>query len=349
VIHAGARALAHLRREGLSPRDIVCVPAAAGGPKGLVLIPLDQRLFGSWLAGVPHVDLVGASIGAWRMFAAAQADPVTALQRLCDAYVAQRYPPDFTPQYVSAECRKLAKAALGGPELPPLRPGVGVSVVTARARGALAESSSRFAFTRAALANVPARGALARHLERVVFHAGDARFPARAFDAFGVQQVSLTPANAEEALLASGSIPLLCDPVVDPAGAPPGRYWDGGLIDYHFVWPYRDLKGLVLYPHFAPRLTAGWLDKYVPWRRHARTSEWLENLLLVSPSAELVSRLPHGKLPDRQDFYRHGPDHDARMRDWRRAIAECERFADETLAWLERPDPARVRPLGRPS
>ena len=39
-IHAGARALRHLREHGLRPADVHAIPAAAGGPKGLVLNPL---------------------------------------------------------------------------------------------------------------------------------------------------------------------------------------------------------------------------------------------------------------------------------------------------------------------
>jgi len=45
----------------------------------------------------------------------------------------------------------------------------------------------------------------------------------------------------------------------------------------------------------------------------------------------LLDRLPNRKLPDREDFYRYGQDHAARIRDWERAIAECERFADAAM------------------
>ena len=41
-VHAGPRALKHLRERGLTPQDVHAIPAAAGGPKGLVLNPLDQ-------------------------------------------------------------------------------------------------------------------------------------------------------------------------------------------------------------------------------------------------------------------------------------------------------------------
>jgi hypothetical protein len=68
-------------------------------------------------------------------------------------------------------------------------------------------------------------------------------------------------------------------------------------------------------------------------------------VLLIAPSAAFLGRLPHGKLPDRNDFYRYGADHAGRIRDWERAIAECERFADEAMRFLETPHADGVRPL----
>ena len=55
AIHAGPRALQQLRERGLQPRDVRVIPAAAGGPKGLVLNPLDRFLFGEWLPRDNHV------------------------------------------------------------------------------------------------------------------------------------------------------------------------------------------------------------------------------------------------------------------------------------------------------
>ncbi|GAB4464454.1 MAG: hypothetical protein OHK0044_01850 [Burkholderiaceae bacterium] len=345
TVHAGARAAAHVRERGLAPADIACIPAAAGGPKGLALIPLDQRLAGGWLRTAPRVELIGASIGAWRMFAAAQTDPVAALARLAEGYLQQRYPRNPTPRQVSDECRKLARAVLGGARMPPLRDGVGVSLIATRARGALDRNGSRAAFALAALANARSRTRLAAHMQRVIFHAGAARFPAQRFDAFGLERVPLARDNCEDALLASGSIPLVCEPVRDPAGAARGDYWDGGLIDYHLLLPYHTLEGIVLYPHFVPYVTPGWLDKFLPWRKRPRMHPWLDNVLLVAPSRQFLARLPGRRLPERQDFHRYGRDDAARIRAWRLAMAECERFADDVMAWLERPDPARLAPL----
>jgi len=347
VVRAGARAAAHVRKRGLVPTDIGCVPAAAGGPKGLALIALDKRLFDpaqGWLHRA-QLELIGASIGAWRMAAAAMPDPVGALDRLAEAYVGQTYPHRPTPRQVAEQCRKLARAVLGDARTVEPRPGRALTVVTARARGALERNATRAAFARAALANTLSRSRLAAHLQRVLFTAGGARFPDAAFDPFGVDRIALDERNSEDALLASGSIPLVCEPVRNPAGAPRGEYWDGGLIDYHLLLPYAQLPQLVLYPHFAPQVTAGWLDKFLPWRKHARSHSWLDNVLLVSPSPAMLERLPNRQLPDRNDFYRYGLDHAGRQRDWRRAMSESERFADEVMAWLERPDPSLLQAL----
>jgi hypothetical protein len=47
--HAGPRALARIRAEGLQARDVAVIPAAAGGPKGLIFQALDL--------GVPQGDM----------------------------------------------------------------------------------------------------------------------------------------------------------------------------------------------------------------------------------------------------------------------------------------------------
>lgn len=93
AIHAGPKALAHIRAHGLRAQDIAVIPAAAGGPKGLIFQKLDQWLFGEWLpVALRERTLIGASIGAWRMAAACDPDPAAAFQRLGDAYCEQRYP-----------------------------------------------------------------------------------------------------------------------------------------------------------------------------------------------------------------------------------------------------------------
>jgi Patatin-like phospholipase len=347
-IHAGRKAAAQIARDGILPTDIGCVPAAAGGPKGLALIELDRLLFhphSGWLRSAGAIELVGASIGAWRMAAACQAEPIAALDRLAAAYLAQTYSPKPSARTVAEECRKIARAVLGEARSIQPRAGLALSVLTARARGVLARRSSRSAFARVALSNAVSRARLAAHMERVIFTAGPSRLASSVFDRFGITAVELDSTNSEDALLASGSIPLVCEPVRSPAGAPPGDYWDGGLIDYHLLLPYPRLGKLVLYPHFAPRVTPGWLDKMLPWRKHPRGHEWLSNVVLITPSPGFLARLPNRKLPDRNDFYHYGLDHTRRQHDWHRAMQESERFADEVMNWLIAPDPTLIKPL----
>jgi hypothetical protein len=349
---AGPGAIEHVYRHGLAPADIACIPAAAGGPKGLALVPFDKLLHCEWLQspGV-SVELIGASIGAWRMAALAQPDPAPALDRLVHAYVHdQEFTERPTPQEVAVACRRIAQAVLGGRPLA-VRDGVALTVITSRARGPLQGAESKLAFAKATLSNAVSRGRLAKHLERVLFVAGRPGFLQEPFDGFGLVRIPINAGNAEDALLASGTIPLLCSPVRDIAGAPAGNYWDGALVDYHLLLPYSQLtraagrRRIVLYPHFNDYVTPGWLDKHLPWRKAPRGHPWLEDMLLVAPSPEFLARLPNGKLPDRQDFYRYGQDHAARIRAWERAIGECERFAEAVLRWLERPEPTLLQPI----
>jgi predicted acylesterase/phospholipase RssA len=351
TLHAGPGARRHIEANGLAPGDIACIPAAAGGPKGLALIPLDKLLHREWLPRMRSLELVGASIGAWRMAALAQPDPVPALERLQHAYVReQNYTKRPTPADIADGCRRIVHGVLGGRPLQ-VRPGVALTIVTARARGPLAGRESKAAFANAVLSNAVARERLAKHLQRVLFQAGEPSFLATAHDAFDLVAVRLDAANQEPALLASGSIPLVCTPVRDIPGAPPGNYWDGALVDYHLLYPYANLTRreprarIVFYPHFNDFVTPGWLDKHLPWRRSPRAHPWLEDMLLVAPSKPFLASLPNGKLPDRNDFHRYGQDHAARIAAWERAIAECERFAEAVLRWMERPDPTRLQPI----
>jgi hypothetical protein len=303
---------------------------------------LDGWLFGKWLAHATELTLIGASIGAWRMAAAAHEDPQTAIANLQRGYIEEQ---NFGFRPGPREVADLMRANVrsGFAAWRP-RADISLHVLTSRAIGALERDGSRGAFGRAAIANARGRRHLARHLQRVVFSRGPRR-PATDLlfngDPFGCRQVVLDDGNALEALLASGSIPIVSQAVTDIPGAPTGWYWDGGLIDYHLFYPYSRLAGLTLYPHFSAGVTPGWLDKFLPWRKqgvHGRGADWLSSMILIAPSPALVASLPNGRLPDRNDFYRHGTDHAARIAQWKRAVGECQRFAEQASAWLERPD-----------
>ncbi len=241
----------------MQPGDLAGVPAAAGGPKGLALLALDRFLFGEWL---PHAPRKRVLVGVWRLAAAAQRNPVAAIRRFEAVYLAQRYPRRPTPAWVSRVCREMLVEIFGHEGEDALaHPDQRLLVLASRGRGALARPGSRRAealgFALASAANVAGRGRLARFLERVVFHdpRDDVAWLRDHWDPFATRFAALTRDNLHSALLASGSIPLLLEPVADIAGAPSGAFWDGGLVDYHRHLPYPRLPGLVLYPHFGGR------------------------------------------------------------------------------------------------
>ncbi|SFV02482.1 lysophospholipase [Pseudoduganella namucuonensis] len=345
TIRLGARARRRIASEGLRAADVAIIPAAAGGPKGLVLHGLDLWLFGEFLRKAPRQRrLIGASIGAWRMAAGAFHDPVAAHKRLAHHYAHQRYAATVTSADITRNCRALLDEVLDGRGAEMLsNPDHHLSVIAVRGIGPLAQAAgSRWreaaGFLRAAAANAVSRKRLAGAMERVVFHDSrdDAAWLKQQFDAFATRFVDLSADNLRDALLASGSIPMVLQAVSGIAGAPDGAYWDGGLIDYHLHLPYQRDPGLVLYPHFSDYIVPGWLDKSMPWRRARDAS--LENVILVSPSQAFLAKLPNGKMPDRSDFKAYGQNHDTRIRDWTRAIGESERMAEAFARWVEKPD-----------
>jgi hypothetical protein len=290
------------------------------------------------------------------MAAACQRDPAAAFARLGQLYCGQRYSAKPTVQEIDTVCRKLLSDFVTGHAADIVaHPHYRMHLLTDRGRGPLAAPRARRdemrGFALAALRNVAGRHHLAPLLERVVI--GDARDPLpwlrERWDRFTTHFVDLTPANLPEALLASGTLPLIMPPIRGIDGAPPGSYWDGGILDYHLALPYARLAqaDLVLYPHFTPAIVPGWLDKTLPWRRAHRgpAAHWLDNVIVVSPSRAFLQTLPNGKLPDRKDFQRYGTDHDARIGHWQRAIGEAGRLRDAFAAFARAPEPGRVRPF----
>jgi Patatin-like phospholipase len=352
-IYAGPRAQAHLLERGLTPDDVRVIPAAAGGPKGLVLNALDRALFGHWLRGSTQTrHLIGASIGAWRMAAACLPDPDAALLQLADDYVTQAYPhrpgKQPKPHDISRIFGATLEARLGTRAAEILsHPHQRLHVITSRGRSLLKREgrmSTPIGYAGAFAANIVKRQAMGAFLERVTF--SDARSPLPfPLDDYPSRQVPLTATNLAASVLASCSIPFWLEAVQDVPGGPPGAYWDGGITDYHLHLDYRAMPdGLVLYPHFQATVVPGWLDKVLK-HRHVATAR-LDPVVLLTPNPEWIKTvLPGGKLPDRGDFKAYGEYRvEERQRDWRRAISAGQRLADEFLEAVQRPS-IQARPL----
>ena len=362
-VHAGPRALRALRAHGLQPQHVRAIPAAAGGPKGLVLNVLDQFVFGDWLprviAPAAPVHLLGASIGAWRMAAACLNDPAKALAQMADDYLRQDYPhaPGKlpTPRQVSQVFGANLSARFGGRSDELLtNPRFRLHVFTSRGRHllrwhgrALSSISTPLSHAGAFATNAISRRAMGHWWERVVFSDPRELLPIQLHD-YRTHTTALNAQNLAASILASCSIPYWLDPVHDIPGAPLGAYWDGGITDYHLHLNYASMAdgpdpALVLYPHFQPTVIPGWLDKFLAHRHRATAA--LSNVVVVSPSPEWIATLPGGKLPARADFKRFGNDVAARVAAWSRAMRESERLRDEFAAWVDGRADVDVMPL----
>lgn len=359
-LYAGPLARRHIEQHGLRPEDVGIVPAAAGGPKGLILGPLDRFLFGEWLPRSSQpVHLVGASIGAWRMATACLDDPAAALQRLETDYIAQHYdlPPGQkrpTAQQISQRFGENLRLFYGGRVEQALHhPRYRLHIVTSRGRLLLRHDGqwrTPLGYMGAFTANAMSRKSLGAWLERVVFSSvppgsgGVSPLPFGTLD-YRTRQVPMFADNFMDALQASCSIPFVLRPVRDIVGAPAGTYWDGGLTDYHLHLQYQPAADapIVLYPHFQQAVVPGWLDK--AWKGRHRSSAALDSMVVIAPDPGWVKQLPNGKLPDRGDFSRYGQDVQARMKVWNGAVGAAKQLADEFAQWVERPDLSRIEPL----
>lgn len=351
-IYAGPTARAHLAQHGLLPSHVRVIPGAAGGPKGLILGPLDRFLFGDWLPrSVQPIDLVGASIGAWRMATACLRDAPAAFVRLEHDYIRQDYAVEAgrkmpTAQEVSDRFGESLQACFGA-RLDEIMQHARyrLHVLTSRGRHVLARESavrSPLGYLGAFATNMVSRKAMGAWLERVVFSVSHAALPFDTQD-YRTRQAALTHENFKLALQASCSIPFMLRAIHDIPGAPRGAYWDGGVTDYHLHLDYAVTDGLVLYPHFQQAIVPGWLDKSLKWRHGA--SRYLDRMIVLAPDPAWVGKLPRGKLPDRTDFAFHGRNLGARVAQWSSAASAAQQLADEFASWLEKPDMSRVQAL----
>jgi hypothetical protein len=320
-----------IRERGLRAEDVDVVPGAAGGPKWLVLEGLDRFLFGEFFQQPRErpLHLIGASIGSWRTTCMALRDPAAGIERLREGYIEQHYAVKPAPAEVTRTIRAVLDGMLGetGEEEVLTHPWARLHVITAACRGPAASERAAvqmLGLAMAAAGNLVSRRTLGLHMRRVVFNTAGDDSPFRGLVDLPTEHRPLTRQNLRHALLASGSIPMVLQGVPIP-GEPAGIHRDGGVIDYHLDLDFGAGPGIVLYPHFYAHVVPGWFDKGLAWRR----ARWQNfgRALILAPTAEFVARLPGGKIPDRNDFYRM-PDGE-RVRVWRDTVAASAQLADE--------------------
>ena len=333
TLRAGAHAIAIIRERGLRLEDVDVIPGASGGAKWLAVAGLDRFLFGEFLRDATRarpLHAIGSSIGSWRIACMAQRDPVAALARGHHAYIYnQCYSPKPGPREVTEVLARCLDHLLGpnGVDEILTHPFVRAHVITAMGRG-LASSEKRFVLATslaiAIIGNVLRRRSLALQFHRTIFHSTGDRSPFAGLCDLPTTHRTLTRDNLRDALLASGSIPLLVEGV-RMNDAPGGLHWDGGVIDYHLDLDFGVGDGLVLYPHFYDHVVPGWFDKSLPWRR--ASSHTFQRALLIAPSESFVASLPGHRIPDRRDFAAF-PQAE-RERRWQSVVDASEQLGDE--------------------
>ncbi len=350
TIRAGADAIAHIKQHGLQPQDIDIIPGAAGGPKGIALCGLDQAIFNEFLPRAPKKrTFIGSSIGSWRFAAIAAHGGKYGPELLAKRYTDMHFPKGIKPAEVSQRCRHMLAALLEGKQQTLLQhPDMQLVVMLVKCQHAFASDRLLplgLALTGIYGSNLISRRALKLFMQRCFAYvdAQPEQLPIHATQDFLSQHIGLNQHNVMDVLMASAAIPLIMNAVVDIPQLAKGSYRDGGLIDYHLDLPYNS-QGLVLYPHFSDKITPGWFDKSVKWRRanplnHRRT-------VLISPSASYLASLPQGRLPDRKDFSSFANNDEQRKKLWQHAIAESQRMGDDFLQLIHSGDVAgHLQPL----
>jgi hypothetical protein len=190
-------------------------------------------------------------------------------------------------------------------------------IVTSRGKG-LASSQSKFALSlglgAAAIGHSMKRSWLNSFMSREVFtNAENVPFN-KSVDQLDTQIIGLNKSNLVDAMRASGAIPLLMK-AINISGVS-GTYWDGGIVDYHMALPYDRKDGkVVLLPHFAPYVLAGWFDKHLPYVRHA-DRKIMADVVLIHPSEYYISQLPRKQISTLDDFEHYGLDQQSRISYW---------------------------------
>ncbi len=328
-IYAGKTAAKIINEQGFKPELFSSFLGASGGPKWFTLFGLDKYIFGEFFKNHSQpLNLIGSSAGAFRAACFAQNDPVAAIERLAISYSQTRYSSNKpTPAEITTKARALLEDVFGNNGVAEIinNPVFKAHFIVAKSNGFIGSENKLLqlmGLSKSYMLNRVNRKYLGSQYQRFIFGPATSDLSITDSYNFKTQKIALTQNNLKDALLASGSIPLVMQGIKNIAGTPVGMYRDGGIIDYHF-----DLKinnpGLILYPHFNSEPKAGWFDKNL--KRKVSPLNY-DNVVMITPSKEFIAGLPYGKIPDRNDFT--DLDADTRIKYWNTVFSETERLAE---------------------
>lgn len=303
-IYAGDSALKQIQENGFTPDLFNTFLGASGGPKWFTLFGLDKYIFGEFFKErhVP-LNLVGSSAGAFRAACFAQQNPVAAIERLARKYANTVYSAKPTPEEITEKGRILLDYVFSDNGIHEIihNPMYKAHFIVAKSNGLVASENKTkqlLGLINSYVRNRIGRHHLSKQYDRFIFQQKDSTLEINDPDNFPTYIQALDTENIRDALMASGSIPLVMEGIENISGCPAGMYRDGGIIDYHFDFNIKN-QGLTLYPHFSASLKAGWFDKKL--ERKVRTEHY-DNTVVLCPSEAFIESLPYQKIPDRTDF-----------------------------------------------
>jgi predicted acylesterase/phospholipase RssA len=253
-IYAGKTATKIINEQGLNPELFTSFLGASGGPKWFTLFGLDKYIFSEFFKNrTQPLNLIGSSAGAFRSACFAQKDPVAAIERLAKSYSQTRYSTNKpTPNEITIKARALLDEVFGDNGVTEILNNevYKAHFIVAKSNGFIASENKLIqllGLSKSYMLNRVNRKFLGLQYERFIFGAPNSNLSIT--DGYNVktQNIALTQNNLKDALLASGSIPLVMQGIRNIAGSPKGMYRDGGIIDYHFDFKVNN-PGLILYP-----------------------------------------------------------------------------------------------------
>ncbi|MCJ8321662.1 MAG: patatin-like phospholipase family protein [Colwellia sp.] len=351
-IYAGENAIKTLKEKGFTADIFTNFLGASGGPKWFTLFGLDKYLFSEFFKNRTQVlNIIGSSAGAFRAACFAQKDPLSAINRLATSYAQTVYSENAKPEEITRKAIELLDEVFGDTGIDEIinNPVMKAHFIVAKSKGLtkfnnkLCQGSGLFS---SYLLNKVDRKLLRLQYERFVYQSPTSQISIDDPYNFTTHHVDLTPNNIKQALLASGSIPLVMLGIKNIHGSPKGMYRDGGIIDYHFDFGLRSNlsreknDGLTLYPHFNAQPKAGWFDKN---SSRKVLKKHYDNTVLLVPSLQFIASLPYQKIPDRTDFTQL--DAKTRISYWQTVLSQTDQLADDFHKLINGQDLSKIKPL----
>lgn len=350
-IYAGSNALKTIQEHGFKQELFTNFLGASGGPKWFTLFGLDKYLFGDFFKDRnSELNMIGSSAGAFRAACLAQHDPVAAISRLAEKYAHTVYSDKPSVADISQSAVDMLDHLFGKSGIEEILSNdiFKAHFIVTKTKGLTSFENKIVQGTGllgSMLLNKIDRRLLSWQYERFVYRPSSSKVFINDPYNFKSHYVDFTKDNLGNALLASGSIPMVMSGINNIENSPQGIYRDGGIIDYHFDFEIingniEKHTGLTLYPHFSDQPKAGWFDKNSS--RQVLEKNY-QNTVMIVPSAKFVESLPFKKIPDRNDFKQL--DAETRIKYWLKVLSETDRLADELHEFITNQSLNKILPF----